>query len=101
MKAVLQRVSEASVTVQTELGTTSRVLTIAPGDFDVQRIGGQFCHDIAGHCAVRCARNQRHRQCVTFYICRTARNDQSAKDSQKPFFTHDISPPFDDVPTRF
>lgn len=31
---------EASVTVQTELGTTSRVLTIAPGDFDVQRIGG-------------------------------------------------------------
>ncbi|MDO8296501.1 MAG: M23 family metallopeptidase [Caulobacter sp.] len=30
----------ATVTVETELGATSRDLTIAPGDFDVQRIGG-------------------------------------------------------------
>jgi murein DD-endopeptidase MepM/ murein hydrolase activator NlpD len=31
---------ETSLTVQTELGTTSRTLTIAGGEFDVQRIGG-------------------------------------------------------------
>lgn len=30
----------ATVTVATELGATSRDLTIAPGEFDVQRIGG-------------------------------------------------------------
>ncbi|MDP1738154.1 MAG: M23 family metallopeptidase [Caulobacter sp.] len=30
----------ARVTVETELGTSSQDMTIAPGDFDVQRIGG-------------------------------------------------------------